>query len=157
MDSAPGTAGDYAACIGTTGYDDSLVVVNGNWIPVPEPTGAFRAKKGVSLTNGFGDGTSNTLLVGEKGIPDGLTMTYPWDCNLYDGHNIVCSTRSAGPGFPLASSRTDRRLVFGGPHPGICQFVFADGGVRSVRTGVSEFVLGQLAHCNDGLILPSEY
>ncbi len=83
--------------------------------------------------------------------------TYPWDCNLYDGHNIVCSTRSAGPGFPLATSPKDERLLFGGPHVGVCQFAFCDGGVRPVNTSVSEYVLGLLAHRRDGQPVPAEY
>ena len=45
----------------------------------------------------------------------------------------------------------------GGPHLGVCQFVFCDGGVRSVNTAVDEQVLGRLSHRRDRLPAPSEY
>lgn len=155
-DSVPGSVGDYAACIGTTGFDVTVpATVNGVTIDVP-PTGAFVAVKGRRVLD-LKDGTSHTLLVGEKHVPDDRVLQFPWDCNLYDGHNVLCSTRSAGPGFPLARSPADTRLLFGGPHVGICQFVFADGGVRPVNTSVNEQVLGRLAHRKDGLPAPAEY
>ena len=66
------------------------------------------------------DGTSHTVLVGEKHVPPDRYAAYPWDCNIYDGHNIPCSARGGGAGFPLAVAPYDQRLLFGGPHIGIC-------------------------------------
>ena len=149
--STPGTVGDYAASIGTTGFD---IITPPD--PSP-PTGAMTAYRGLSLDNGFSDGTSHTLLVGEKHIPRYLQLTTPYDCNLYSGHNWVCHTRAAGPAFPLASAPDDMRLAFGSEHPGVVLFAFVDGGVRPVRKTVTPFVLGQLAHRNDGLPAPAEY
>ena len=92
--SVPGSVGDYAACIGTTGFDYKVPAHQSlTGIEVP-PTGIFVAATGRRMTE-IKDGLSNTLLVGEKHVPLGLSVTYPWDCNLYDGHNIVCSTRTA--------------------------------------------------------------
>jgi prepilin-type N-terminal cleavage/methylation domain-containing protein len=156
LSSIPGAVGDYAAAIGTTGFDEPQpAVVNGSAV-ILKPTGAFVAERGNRVLD-IKDGTTHTLLVGEKHIPDANLGDYPWDCNLYDGHNIVCSTRSAGPGFPLATSPTDTRHLFGGPHLGVCQFVFCDCGVRSVNTAVDEQVLGRLSHRRDRLPAPSEY
>ena len=148
--------GDYAACIGTTGSDTVLiVVVNGVTVRIP-PTGIFVRQKGIRVVD-IPDGMSHTLLVGEKHVPNGKKLDPVYDCNMYDGHNTPCSTRSAGMGFPLAQSISDDRVVFGGRHPGICMFAFADGSVRPVRTSVDEFTLGLLSHRHDGLPVPADY
>ncbi|AMV27662.1 putative major pilin subunit [Gemmata sp. SH-PL17] len=153
--SVGGAVADYAAAIGTTGDDGADRMGNDQGLVVP-PTGAFVALRGVRVAE-FTDGTSCTLLVGEKHIPKGFSASYPWDCNTYDGHNSVCSTRTAGPGFPIATADTDSRLIFGGPHIGICQFAFVDGGVRSVRSGIDELTLGLLSHRSDGQPVPTDY
>jgi prepilin-type N-terminal cleavage/methylation domain-containing protein len=154
--SVPGAVGDYGASVGTTGYDDTRLLPVGLQVVAVPPNGAFTSYTGQRILD-LRDGTSHTVLVGEKNVPDNHFGEYPWDCNIYDGHNIVCSTRSAGPGLPLAIGRKDSRRLFGGPHTGLCQFVFADGGVRAVKWTASEFVLGQLVHRDDGLVPPSEY
>jgi prepilin-type N-terminal cleavage/methylation domain-containing protein len=155
--SVGGAVADYAACVGTTGDDGGDKYGNENPNPLaPRPTGAFVLIRGVRMAE-LADGTSHTFLFGEKHVPPDRYAAYPWDCNTYDGHNIPCSTRSAGPGFPLATATMDQRLLFGGPHIGICQFAFADGGVRPVRTSVNEYTLGLLAHRNDGQVTPSDY
>lgn len=161
-----GAVGDYAASIGATGADTDLQTPLG----VIAPNGAFRLPRGVSFVSfprpglsrpfrglafkDITDGLSNTFLVGEKHVPIDKTNTYPWDCSIYDGHQPVCNTRSAGPGFPLSSSKFSRNLVFGSYHPGICQFVFCDGSVHSIRSSTSEIVLGLLAQRNDGQPIP---
>jgi prepilin-type N-terminal cleavage/methylation domain-containing protein len=161
--SVGGAVADYAVGIGTTGHDGADKT--GSDIPNgPRPTGAFEVARGTRLANlggarmsDFTDGTHQTILLGEKHIPAGKHARYPWDCNTYDGYNAVCATRSAGPGFPLASGPNDLRMAFGGPHVGVCQFAFADGSVRPVRTSIDEFTLGQLSHRSDGLSPPSDY
>jgi prepilin-type processing-associated H-X9-DG protein len=154
--SVPGAVGDYAASIGTTGFDYPLTLTVPNPPPPIQPTGAFVRTDGLRTAD-FADGLTNTLLVGEKHVPFGTALTYPYDCSLYDGHNIFCSTRSAGPGFPLAQGPNDLRLAFGGPHPGICQFAFADGSVRPVSNSIDEFTLGLLSQRNDGLPISGDY
>src|SRR5262249_6576154 len=126
MDSPPGSLGDYGASIGTTGVDYPIVNASGVTLM---PNGAFVYSKGVRFAD-ISDGLSNTLLVGEKNVPPDSFGAYAWDCSLFDGHNAPCSTRAAGPGFPLAQSRYDDGWKFGSYHPSICQFVFADGSVR---------------------------
>jgi prepilin-type N-terminal cleavage/methylation domain-containing protein/prepilin-type processing-associated H-X9-DG protein len=154
--STPTAVGDYAAAVGTTG-SDAVVTTIVNGVPLSlQPTGAFVIDTGLRTVD-FTDGLTHTLLVGEKHIPRGAELVDPFDCSLYDGHNTYCSTRSAGPGFPIAQGPTDRRLVFGGPHPGLCQFAFADGGVRPVRASIDEFTLGLLSHRSDGLPAPADY
>jgi prepilin-type N-terminal cleavage/methylation domain-containing protein/prepilin-type processing-associated H-X9-DG protein len=154
--SVGGAVADYAAGIGTTGDDGGGKM--GDDIPYNNlpPTGAFVITPGVRIAD-ITDGTSNTILLGEKHVPRGNNALFPWDCNTYDAGNSICSTRSAGPGFPLAQGPTDPRVVFGGPHPGVCQFAFADGGVRPVRTSIDEFTLGLLSNRSDGLPAPSDF
>jgi len=154
--SVGGAVADYAAGVGTTG-DDGIGGGMGPQEPsaVP-PNGVFVAVRGVRVAD-ITDGLSHTILVGEKHVPEGQSASYPWDCNTYDGHNVVCSTRSAGPGFPIAQSPKDPRRVFGGPHVGICMFAFADGGVRPVRSSIDEYALGLLSHRSDGQAPPSDY
>jgi hypothetical protein len=117
------------------------------------PNGAFQAVTGIRFAD-ITDGLTNTLLVGEKHIPPAKLQFAPWDCGMYDGHNPSCNTRAAGPSFPLAGSDADLGWKFGSWHPGICQFVFADGSVRSLFTSIDPVVLGLLAQRNDNQSIP---
>jgi prepilin-type N-terminal cleavage/methylation domain-containing protein len=152
--SVGGAVADYAAATGTTGDDGADGF--GRLVAAVPPTGAFVALRGIRVAE-ITDGLSHTFLVGEKHIPSDQYATNPWDCNTYDAHNVICSTRPAGPGFPLTQAPADPRVLFGGPHPGICLFAFADGGVRPVRTSISEYALGLLSHRSDGQPAPSDY
>jgi prepilin-type N-terminal cleavage/methylation domain-containing protein len=141
-----GALGDYAACIGTTGWDDTLI---------QPPNGTFRYLNGVRFAE-ITDGLSNTFLVGEKHVPIDRFGDWAWDCSIFDGHNWVCSCRAAGPGFPLADSIHDQGWKFGSYHPHICQFAMADGSVRVVHVSTSLYKLGLLADRSDGLPIPED-
>jgi prepilin-type N-terminal cleavage/methylation domain-containing protein len=149
--SVPGALGDYSACIGTTGTDYPVALPNGQTL---QPDGAFQAIWAIRFTD-ITDGTSNTLMVGEKHIPLENFGAYPWDCSIYDGHNPICNTCSAGPGFPLAVSRDDPGWKFGSAHPTLVQFAFCDGSVRPLQKSIDPVVLGLLAARNDGAPIPS--
>jgi hypothetical protein len=142
--------GDYAACIGTTGFDYPVVFSGGT---IVNPNGAFTAVAGVRFEQ-ITDGLSNTLLVGEKHVPQGAETAYPWDCGIFDGHNPVCNTRAAGPGFPLAVLPSDTAWKFGSHHPSVCQFVFCDGSVHTLVTSIDTVTLGLLSQRNDRLVIP---
>jgi prepilin-type N-terminal cleavage/methylation domain-containing protein len=150
--SVEGSVGDYAASAGTTGFDYTIQLINSKVII--HPTGTFRFAKGVRLVE-VTDGLSQTLLAGEKHIPDSLFGEYPYDCSVYDGHNRVCSVRCAGPGFRLAQSRKDLAQVFGSAHPGLVQFVFGDGSVRPLFVSIDPYTLGLLANRSDGEAIPA--
>lgn len=145
-----GSVGDYAAGIGTTGFDYPVVL---NDSPPLPSNGALQAVTGVRFAD-ITDGLTNTLLVGEKHVPRGAEGKYPLDCGIYDGHNPVCNTRAAGSSFPVATSATDPGWKFGSHHPGVCQFVFCDGSVHALVSSIDPVVLGLLSQRNDGRVIP---
>jgi prepilin-type N-terminal cleavage/methylation domain-containing protein/prepilin-type processing-associated H-X9-DG protein len=149
-DGVKGAPGDYAACIGTTGIDYPLDLPDGT---VRQSNGAFEHKRGLNFA-ALTDGLSQTILVGEKHIPVGRLREYPWDCSIFDGHNPVCHTRAGGPDFPVAVGPLDDVWAFGSAHPGLTQFLFADGSVRPVKKHISPITLGFLADRGDGQVIP---
>lgn len=101
------------------------------------------------------DGMSNSFLIGEKHVPVGSFGKGGWDSSLYNGTGFSSSGRAAGPSFDLAVSVHDPAWKFGSYHPGVCQFLFADGTVRTLSAGLDPVVLGRLAHHSDGHVIPS--
>jgi prepilin-type N-terminal cleavage/methylation domain-containing protein/prepilin-type processing-associated H-X9-DG protein len=100
------------------------------------------------------DGTSNTLLVGEKRLnlaflgqrqdDDDVGYTSGWD------HNTVRSTEVEPlPDFH-GSAGEDGEERFGGSHPGRVNVVFADGSVRSIAYTINAIVFNYLGDRADG-------
>ncbi len=138
----PGALGDYACSMGTSPFASA---------------GAFRLNnpfdKGVRLSK-ITDGTSNTILIGEKHVPLGYWGQGGWDCSIYDGDSPGCSGRAGGPGYPLAQSLRDTGWKFGSAHPSSCNFVFVDGSVHNLYVSTSPTILGLLTNIADGQSLP---
>jgi prepilin-type N-terminal cleavage/methylation domain-containing protein len=107
------------------------------------------------------DGTSNTLLIGEKHLNRADIGTWPGDFCIYNsgsGPGWQTSGRKAGAAFPLTISHDDPLAgQFGSPHPGIVQFAFADGQVQSIATSIPGTTLAALAGMNDGLVVPDDW
>jgi prepilin-type N-terminal cleavage/methylation domain-containing protein/prepilin-type processing-associated H-X9-DG protein len=119
------------------------------------------------------DGTSNTILIGEKAMDRTLYNTGTW---WYDEPALsggTAGTSRAGydstkkEGVPLFP---DQALpleahdgmhefflqgggAFGSPHPGGVQFVFCDGSVRSIPFSTSVTVIGYLLTPNGGEVV----
>jgi prepilin-type N-terminal cleavage/methylation domain-containing protein len=185
---AAGAAGDYAACDGD-GFDRNTLDARGAIIsasvvtqppypaspgcPADDPCGdiidTYRVVSFHSRTTlaSITDGTSNTLLIGEKHVrPERFGLANE-DRAYYSGQSYVTAQRSAGctvvdprtrlctGGFrPLAPfptySGTAWNIIFGGPHPGVCQFVMCDGSVRPIAVTIDPTNLRRLADRADG-------
>ena len=150
----PGALGDYAVCTGTENCDGCDC--DGNAF-----NGAFRAiinQYGQSLGwisySDITDGLSNTFFAGDKHVLIGYFGCGVLDCSLYNGDYWMCSSRSAGPNYPLAQKPTDPIIGFGGYHMTICQFLFGDASVRSVSNSTNPNVLALLANISDGTAIP---
>jgi prepilin-type N-terminal cleavage/methylation domain-containing protein len=138
-----------------------------------DPTWTYSGWKAQIKFKNITDGLSHTLLVGEKHVhPDsqgktweggnGATVWAGGDGSFWCDDGMIAKVRVAGPRAPLATSDTDDTVVpsatnmpFGGPHPGICQFVWCDASVRSVSTTINSKLLGYLANRMDERIVDS--
>jgi prepilin-type N-terminal cleavage/methylation domain-containing protein len=152
-----GITSDYGACFGDTG--DST-----------KNDGAFWLNQfygiGIPLVH-IEDGTSNTLMFGEKHVqtndlgnigPDGTAnpATFGTDFCIYASKAAATSGRLAGPANPLAISPLDPyNNQFGSWHSGVVQFALCDGSVQALSTSIAGTTLGLLASRIDGQPIPS--
>jgi prepilin-type N-terminal cleavage/methylation domain-containing protein len=149
VDQPWGALGDYAVCLGTTGFDMQNPIT---WMP---PNGMFRlgiAGVGIKETI-VTDGLSNTLMIGEKYI--WLPYRPPLDCSIYDSDTLSCNARGAGPLYPMAPLWHLQAPIFGGLHRAQCPFVFGDASVHSIRLDIDAQTLGHLANVADGHPVPA--
>jgi len=91
-------------------------------------------------------GPEYTILLGEKHVPlDGFGQARLGDGSLYNGEHPPSFARlidkdhglSQGPAEPF-------NLNFGSWHPGVCQFLMADGSLQVFGNGISPEVLQKL-------------
>jgi prepilin-type N-terminal cleavage/methylation domain-containing protein/prepilin-type processing-associated H-X9-DG protein len=154
-----GSPSDYAVCAGDnavsyeTPQADGAVVIARYQYAQPYLLGAWASRTSLGCLT---DGLSNTLLLGEKHIAyDRYTRTRFGDGSIYNGDHAQVISRVAGPNNPLASSPYEPlNTQFGSAHPGMCQFVFADGSVKALSNRVDGNVLGLLANRADGQPTP---
>lgn len=107
------------------------------------------------------DGTTNTLLAGEKFLQPRLYMTTDWhddsgysdgwdpDIIRYTAFKLIKDVNNPGPAL-LGPSGQQQGYQFGGAHPGGMNGLMGDGSVRVIRFTVSPTLFNQLGDRRDG-------
>ncbi len=111
------------------------------------------------------DGTSNTFLIGEKHIRPNSLRGKNEDRSVFGGqNNSVRRMAGIAPNGdqrtlmpPEAQTPALANTCFGGPHSGVCVFVFCDGSVKSVTTTVTPGTLSSLSSRADGQVISENY
>jgi prepilin-type N-terminal cleavage/methylation domain-containing protein/prepilin-type processing-associated H-X9-DG protein len=174
----PGALGDYAACVGdmrgtpnnpnaqnwfNTNSNGAIIIA----ISTPSVTTTSPASTPITWAHIINfshitDGTSNTFMVGEKHVPQGMFGRLKvGDGPIYQGSWTCFAGRIAGIEDPLARGPNDitpsggivdgiYARKFGSWHTGVVNFVFCDGSVRMIRTSIDSANLRRLAVRNDG-------
>jgi prepilin-type N-terminal cleavage/methylation domain-containing protein len=91
------------------------------------------------------DGTSNTTMFGEKHVRPASLRGKNEDRSIFGGQNNsirrMMGIDTNGDQRPLSAPDNQNgalaNTTFGGPHPGICNFVLCDGTVRPLSTSTS--------------------
>jgi prepilin-type N-terminal cleavage/methylation domain-containing protein len=160
---------DYAACFGPDAlYDKSTGAI----IPANGPYGKDTAGNAILLSwrgqlnlPSITDGTSNTLMFGEKHIRPNSLRGKNEDRSVFGGQNNSIR-RMAGIGVngdrrPLRPANDQTGALantsFGGPHSAVCQFVFCDGSVKAIKTATDLQTLTYLITRNDGQVISGDY
>jgi len=156
-----GGLSDYAPCSGTIPGVNN-VNADGAIIKATQTLGTDATGQTI-ITNWRGrvtmtsitDGTSNTLLFGEKHIRPNSLRGRNEDRSVFGGQNNSTrrvagiqsnNTANVRPlADPLDQNGTFANQRFGGPHTGLCMFVFCDGSVRPIRTSIDINTLTGLA------------
>ncbi len=147
-----GALADYACNLGDNFEDREQTNATGSMIQAR----GWPNWKPILRFSDIRDGTSNTLLFGEKHVKPNL-----WghqddgDNSCYNGDLVETIGRLAVEGlarFPEDISGRERDK-FGSYHPDIVQFVMCDGSLRSLRTNIDLTTLRRLASRKDGQII----
>jgi prepilin-type processing-associated H-X9-DG protein len=122
-------------------------------------TGAFHINDlygtGVRLTQ-ITDGTSNTLMIGEKHLMPTNIGDGTYDGCVYSATPSGLSFRQGGTLHPLALGPTDdQNGQFGSAHSSVVNFVFCDGHVTGLSTSIPGTTLGYLATRAGGEVIPN--
>ena len=139
-------------------------ILTGTYSGGSDPWNIYTEWKAQIKFRSITDGLSKTLLAGEKFVhPNKEGRIWDGDGAVWSDDGTVGKVRVAGPRYPLAQSDTDptvlsdsHNMPFGGPHPGICQFVKCDGSVHALNTSTNTTVLGYLANRFDNQVIPDK-
>jgi len=108
--------------------------------------------KGFTTLSTIEDGTSNTLMIGEKHVRPNSRDGRNEDRSVYSANNANNHSRNGGVNinadgveqiFRIVPDEADQTATplnnasFGGPHSNVCMFVFADGSVKGLNKSIS--------------------
>jgi prepilin-type N-terminal cleavage/methylation domain-containing protein len=113
------------------------------------------------------DGTSQTILFGEKHVPaseyesshthgndQGWDLGFDIDINRWTKFTPQPDSKSNQNGrIQIGTIADDQWSVFGGSHPAGCQFVFCDGSVHTISFDVDAVAFGRLGPLDDGEVI----
>jgi prepilin-type N-terminal cleavage/methylation domain-containing protein len=164
---------DYAGCMGNINNEDTypqngmLVRTFLNVSTSGNPTGTILTNSnngGSALTvMDVADGTSNTLLLGEKAMPPERYQNTGWSmeawhvgCSVATGRMTRTNRMPVGDTDPVLTNGSCPDCVpaierFGSPHGGGFVAGMADGSVRMISFGISPDNYVRLGTRNDGL------
>src|SRR5262249_38797420 len=133
----------------TIDADGAMILANVTYVSpakLPYTIKSFSSRaRFATLSNGL----SNTLLVGEKHVPRGkFGQESNGDGSIYNGDPAnENAARIAGPNNLIAKSPSEAfNIQFGSSHSGGgCNFLFGDGGVRSISPSIDGTTLGRLS------------
>ena len=81
--------------------------------------------------------------------------TTPFNGAIFNGEDLAAFARVGGPGVPILGPKDEPGTIlgFGSWHPGVCNFVRADGSSDSVSANIDTMTLGQLTNRSDGEVI----
>jgi prepilin-type N-terminal cleavage/methylation domain-containing protein/prepilin-type processing-associated H-X9-DG protein len=164
----PGCVSDYACNSGCTA-DDRLGFQNGPFVRgtvTKDAAGLLTSWKGTVPLTGITDGTSNTLLIGEKHIRFSTVFGKNEDSSVF-GSNYNSFRRFGGISSNDQSIRPLQQYsplaiwnvagisnqAFGSRHNGMCQFALCDGSVRLLSNDIDINTFTNLCNRMDGNVV----
>ena len=102
------------------------------------------------------DGTSHTILAGEKAIDPNVYAagSWYWDEPFFLGGSDSTSRKGSGLVIDRRGDYAAARENWGSPHPAGSQFLFADGSVHLIAWGTSPQTVQALMTPNGGEVVP---
>jgi len=181
-DNPPGGLADYAACGGNGAVpspavpngDEADELGNGAFVLAQHSLasdGRLLNWRGVVTLPGIPDGTSNTLLMGERLVRyvtlNGGGRGTAEDRSVFAfNHNNFRRYAGVSPQDeihvlqiyspdPIWNAQVINNRSFGSYHHGVCQFVLCDGSVRALANSTDATVLTRLSMRADGQVVPN--